>query len=466
MKYTPTIGIECHVQLRTKTKLFSAVDNDAREAKPNTLISHIDIGLPGALPVLNKAAIELSARAAFALNTVPQKHSYFERKHYFYPDLPMGYQITQYQSSIIVGGYVEINQAGATKKIGVERANLEADAGKNTHPAGADYSLVDFNRAGTPLLEIVSKPELHSAAEAKAYARELWLTMKYAGVTEGDLYHGHVRFDVNTSLSSESGKLGTRSEIKNLNSFRSVEAAVEYEIKRQTELLEKGEKVVQETRGWDEAKQETVSQRGKEEAHDYRYMPEPDVPPLELDDEFIKEQRAKMPQLPGDIRRILNKLSISADVIEDILDDQAACKKVLQAADTRAAPETIRRLAFDSLEEPDTLKVDLAEHIKVVEMLNAKEISSNTAKEILLTKAKNPAKSVEELSEGKKQVSDEAEIDKIVAEVLSENAQAAEDVKNGEVKAISFLVGQVMAKSKGKANPSVAQQLIKKQLGV
>ena len=466
MKNTPTIGIECHVQLKTKTKLFSAVDNDAREAKPNTLISHIDVGLPGALPVLNQAAIELSARAAFALNTKPQKFSSFDRKHYFYPDLPKGYQITQYAAPIIADGYVEFSIDGQTKKVEIERANLEEDAGKNTHPAGADYSLVDLNRAGTPLLEIVSKPDIHSAAEAKAFARELWLTMKYADVTEGDLYHGHVRFDVNTSLSSEPGKLGIRSEVKNLNSFRSVEAAIEYEIKRQSKLLDRGEKVIQETRGWDKAKQETVSQRGKEEAHDYRYMPEPDVPPLELDDEFIKKQQAEMPQLPGDIREILNKSSISADVIEDVLDDQAACKKVLQAADTHAAPETIRRLAFDSLEEPDTLKVDLTEHIKVAEMLNAKEISSNTAKDILLAKAKDPAKSVEELSKGKKQVSDESEIEKIVAEVLTENAKAAEDVKNGEMKAVAFLVGQVMAKSKGKANPGIAQQLIKKQLGV
>src|SRR3990167_7587806 len=192
-KYTPTIGIECHVQLKTKTKLFAAVGNDAREAPPNTLISHICVGMPGALPVLNKAAIDLSVRAAFALNSQPQKFSRFERKHYFYPDLPKGYQITQYEDSLIKGGYVEITVEGKTKNIGVERANLEEDAGKNTHPAGTDYSLVDLNRAGTPLLEIVSQPEISSPAEAKAYARELWLIMKFADVTDGDMYHGHVR---------------------------------------------------------------------------------------------------------------------------------------------------------------------------------------------------------------------------------------------------------------------------------
>jgi aspartyl-tRNA(Asn)/glutamyl-tRNA(Gln) amidotransferase subunit B len=241
-EFVPTIGIECHVQLKTKTKLFAAIGNDASQAEPNSLISHICVGMPGALPVLNEGAIELCCLAAFALNTNPQKFSHFERKHYFYPDLPKGYQITQFVDPIIKGGFVEITVDGKTKKIEIERAHLEEDAGKNTHPAGADYSLVDLNRAGTPLLEIVSKPDIHSGAEAKAYARELWLAMKYAGVTDGDLYHGHTRFDVNVSVSSDPNKLGTRSETKNLNSFRSVEAAVDYEIKRQTQLLEKGER--------------------------------------------------------------------------------------------------------------------------------------------------------------------------------------------------------------------------------
>src|SRR3989344_2300449 len=207
-KYSPTIGVETHVQLKTKTKLFAAVGNDARNAPPNSLISHICVGMPGALPVLNREAINLSARAAFALNTKPQKFSKFERKHYFYPDLPIGYQITQYEDPIITGGQVDILVEGQSRRIGIERANLEEDAGKNTHPPGANYSLVDLNRAGTPLLEIVSKPDIHSAAEAKAYARELYLLMKYAGATDGDMFHGHVRFDVNISVSKEPEKPG------------------------------------------------------------------------------------------------------------------------------------------------------------------------------------------------------------------------------------------------------------------
>src|SRR4051812_31267176 len=304
-QYTATIGIECHVQLKTNTKLFSAVGNDAREAPPNTLVSHIDFGLPGALPVLNKDAIKLASKAAFALNSRPQKFSKFDRKHYFYPDLPMGYQISQYDEPIVLGGHVEIEVEGHAKVIGITRAHLEADAGKSVHPAGKDYSLVDLNRAGTPLLEIVSEPDIKSAAEAKAYARELYLRMRYADVSEANLYYGNMRFDVNVSV-SKTDELGTRSETKNLNSFKSVEKAVDYEVTRQIELLEKGEKVVQETRGWLDDKQKTVSQRSKEDAHDYRYMPDPDLPPVVLDDAYIIEVEQNMPAGPEDYRKILS----------------------------------------------------------------------------------------------------------------------------------------------------------------
>lgn len=465
-KYLPSIGIETHVQLNTKTKLFSAVGNDAREAAPNTLISHIDTGMPGALPVLNRAAIEQCVRAALALKVKPQKFSRFERKHYFYPDLPKGYQITQYEDPIIKGGYLEVPSANGSFKVEIERANLEEDAGKNTHPEGADYSLVDLNRAGTPLLEVVSRPDIHSAAQAKAFAREMWLTMKYADITDGDLYLGHVRFDLNISVSKQPGSLGTRSEIKNINSFRSVENAVAYEISRQIELLEKGQTVVQETRGWDEAKQKSLSQRGKEEAQDYRYMPEPDIPPLDLTDEFIENAGAGLPELPSEIREILNKLSISPKAIEDILDNPSVYEKTSQAIDKNPGAEAVRRIAFDSLEEPSTIPVDISEHLKVAKMLADGQIHSNAAKEILLAKAADQSKTVEELAEDKIQLSDEAEIEKIVAEVLTTNSKAAKDVQKGEMKAIGFLVGQVMAKTRGKANPRLAQATIKKLLGL
>jgi len=380
--------------------------------------------------------------------------------------LPKGYQITQYEDPIIKGGSVQIETESGKKTISITRVHLEEDAGKNTHPEDTDYSLVDLNRAGTPLLEIVSEPQINSPAEAKAYARELYLLMRYADVSDVDLYHGNMRFDVNISVSKEEGKLGKRSEIKNLNSFRSVENAVKYEIDRQIELLEKGETIAQETRGWDEAKQKTTSQRGKEEAHDYRYMPEPDIPPLQLEDDWIESIKQQMSKLPPEIRGILNKLSIDAKVIEDILDNDAVCAKVLSTIESGAPAEVVRRVAFDSLEEPRTLAISIEDHVKAAEMLSVGQINSSAEKEILLQKAGQPEKSIEELAASKKQLSDESEIEKIVAEVISQNQSAADDVKNGEMKAIGFLIGQVMAKSRGQANPQIAQELIRKHLGL
>jgi aspartyl-tRNA(Asn)/glutamyl-tRNA(Gln) amidotransferase subunit B len=420
--------------------------------------------MPGAMPVLNGEAIDLAVRAAFALNTKPQKFSKFDRKHYFYPDLPKGYQITQFEDPIIKGGYVDINVDGNHTRINITRVHLEEDAGKNTHPDSADYSLVDLNRAGTPLLEIVSQPDIHSPAEAKAYARELYLLMKYADVSDVDLYHGNMRFDVNISVSVESDKLGKRAEIKNLNSFRSVENAVTYEIDRQIELYEHGKDMEQETRGWDEAKQKTISQRGKEESHDYRYMPEPDIPPLELDEKFINKIKSEMPVLPPQIREKFNKLSISPNVVEDILDrPEPQVHRILEAVD-QTKPELARRITFNLIEDPQAVKINLPDHIKIVEMVELNQLSSTGAKEALrgLIEGKNFAEATEPFL----QLSDEAEIEKIVSEVIAENQKIAEDIKNGELKAVGFLVGRVMAKSQGKANPQLAQEIIIKTLGL
>lgn len=473
--YTTTIGIECHVQLKTKTKLFSGADNDAREAPPNTLVNHIDFGLPGALPVLNAEALRLASRAAFALGTVPQHFSKFDRKHYFYPDLPMGYQITQFDEPIVLGGSVDIEVDGAIKTIGITRAHLEADAGKSTHPAGKDYSLVDLNRAGTPLLEIVSEPDMHSAAEAKAYAKELYLRMKYADVSEANLYYANMRFDVNVSV-SKTDELGTRSETKNLNSFRSVEKAVDYEVARQIELLEKGESIVQETRGWDDAKQKTISQRSKEDAHDYRYMPDPDLPPVVLDESYIADVKASMPPLPADFRAILAEIGIDPKVISDIVAVPETAKQVKRVYEAANASHA-RRVAFwllqpvseDEAEEAGWVStVTDEQYIKLSQMVEDNKLSSTAAKEILSLLPTNPDSDPERLAEEKDllQVSDEGEIEKIVQKVLSDNPEAAEDVKNGETKAIGFLVGQVMKASQGKANPALTQTLIKKQLGL
>jgi aspartyl-tRNA(Asn)/glutamyl-tRNA(Gln) amidotransferase subunit B len=482
-KYTTTIGIECHVQLKTKTKLFSAVGNDAREAPPNTLVSHIDFGLPGALPVLNAEAIHLATRAAFALGTEPEHFSKFDRKHYFYPDLPKGYQISQYDEPIIGKGVITIKVDGREKTVGITRAHLEEDAGKSTHHAGQDYSLVDLNRAGTPLLEIVSEPDMHTSVEAKAYARELYLRMRYADVSDANLYYGNMRFDVNVSV-SKTDELGTRSETKNLNSFRSVEKAVDYEVTRQIERLEKGERIVQETRGWDDAKQKTFSQRSKENADDYRYMPDPDLPPIIIEPAYIAKIKAEMPVMPNAWRQRLASFGVDQASIETLLDADAEStdvkylpliesnsgiagnpKKLVDFAINTAIP--LRKDGKDNVKDA---KVRYEMIFSVSAMFISNQVSSTNAKALLsqlLAGGVLPDNLVAYTKEkGLLQVSDEGEIAKIVTQVLKDNPKAAEDVKKGEMKAIGFLVGQVMKQSKGQANPSLAQDLIKRQLGL
>lgn len=475
-KYRISVGIECHVQLKTKTKLFSAVANDARDAEPNTLISHIDVGMPGALPVLNKKALELSLKAAFALNAEPQRFSKFDRKHYFYPDLPKGYQITQYDQPIIKGGYVEIAVDSEPKKIRITRVHLEEDAGKSTHPAGANYSLVDLNRAGTPLLEIVSEPDICSASEAKAYARELYLLMKYAEVSDVDLFQGNMRFDVNTSVSA-SEKLGVRTEVKNLNSFRSVEAAVEHEVERQIMLLEKGEVVQQETRGWDEVKQKTIAQRSKEEAQDYRYMPEPDIPPIELEEKYVSKIAQSMPPLPSEFRLAFKELEIDSSVIEGLVIMSPHTAQLTYGILKNHGVQHATRFcswlihSYDLLEKnmikPSARPIDEESILKLSDMVSKNIISARSGREIFVEMfqgGEDPLAIAKK--RGSIQDSDEVEIEKVATETIKENPKAAQDVKNGEMKAIGFLVGQLMAKSKGTANPALAQKIIKKILGV
>lgn len=470
--YTPTIGIECHVQLRTKSKLFAAVGNDAREVPPNTLISHICLGMPGALPVLNEKAVEYAVRVAFAFNTTPQKRSVFERKHYFYPDLPKGYQITQLNEPIISGGHVTIVTGDQEKTVRINRVQLEEDAGKSMHPAGADYSLVDLNRAGTPLLEIVSEADMRSPAEAKAYARELYLLVRYAGVSDANMYYGNMRFDVNVSVSSNPSQLGTRTETKNLNSFRSVEKAAEYEINRQIALLEKGQSIAQETLGWDDAKQKTVSQRTKEDVHDYRYFPDPDLPPVILTDEMIDNTKHSMPTMPAEYRAIFKQVGIEAQSAEVLIDTSENAAFVRAVHEQHGAGHAKRianwfvNVTTHQEEEDASNKSDVSSAVKLSQMVADSKLSSSAGKEIwahIYARGGDP----EEVAKEKNllQVSDTEEINKIVAQVIADNPKAVEDVKQGETKVIGFLVGQVMKASRGKANPGLAQELIKKQLG-
>jgi aspartyl-tRNA(Asn)/glutamyl-tRNA(Gln) amidotransferase subunit B len=485
-KYRATIGIECHVQLKTATKLFAAVGNDAREAEPNTLVSPICFGLPGTLPVLNKEAVHLAMRAAFALDTAPQKFSIFERKHYFYPDLPMGYQISQLHQPIIVGGTVTAEADDKPFSVRINRVQIEADAGKSTHPTGKDYSLVDLNRAGTPLLEIVSEADMHTAAEAKAYARELYLRMRYADVSDCNLYYGNMRFDVNVSVST-TDEWGTRTETKNLNSFRAVEKTIEYEINRQIELLEKGEKIAQETRGWDDAKQRTFKQRTKEDAEDYRYMPDPDLPPIELNDEQIEAVRREMPVLPAEWRRRLESLGLDKAAMELLLEaqlDDPAVNYLDLIEEVISEKDFARQLAnwFVNLEVPlrhdeaDKLNAEITNQGRLAlyrasaQLVKDGKLSSSNAK-ALITKVLTDAEQIQDVEAYAKQhnliqESDTGLLESIAKKVIEENPKAAEDVKNGEMKAIGFLVGQMMKASQGRANPGLAAELIKKQLGV
>lgn len=471
-KFVPTIGIECHVQLATKTKLFSGANNDARDEEPNIVVSPIDYGLPGMLPVLNHGAVELAIKAGLALGSNIALKSRFDRKHYFYPDLPNGYQITQLYEPIILEGLVKVPLNGETFDVRIHHAHLEADAGKLTHYD--DYSLVDLNRVGTPLIEIVSEPDIHSAQQAKAYAQELYLLMTYVGATHGDLYHGNMRFDVNISIAQEGAKeLGKRAEVKNLNSFRAVEKVVEYEFKRQSELLEKGKTIEQETRGWDDAKQKTFTQRSKENAPDYRYMPDPDLPPIVLKQADIDKSKTELPDLPSVYREAWQPLSLDGSVVSTLLADQNIAKLIL-AIQKSSDNEVAKRVsnwfasAVDGEEPEANIKLDKDKLIDLAQMVGKNELSSTAAKEIFNELISGSDKTPREIAQEKNllQVSDEGEIIKIVEQVLADPSakKAVDDIKAGNDKAIGFLVGQVMKLSQGKANPALAQKLIRERL--
>lgn len=497
--YEMTIGIECHVQLATKTKLFSAADNDARDAEPNSKVVPIDYGLPGMLPVLNWEAVRLAVKAGKALGSEIALRSHFDRKHYFYPDLPKGYQTTQMYEPIIGPGLVRVPlEDGSVVDVRIHHAHMEEDAGKLSHYDS--YSLVDLNRAGTPLIEIVSEPDIHSTAAARAYATELHRLMTYAGVTYGDLYHGNMRFDVNISVAKKAAtELGTRAEIKNLNSFRSVERAAEYEFNRQVDRLEKGEKIVQETRGWDDDKQITVSQRSKEDAQDYRYMPDPDIPPIVLTPEEIAEIQTSMPKLPPLYREQWQVLGLDQAVLTVILDHQPVAELIDSLAQIAYDPTSgngesvkadlgvdnatfmklVKRscnwFASTPVEQMDFAQLTngLVGPLRLLELANLVEqnkLSSTNAKDIFLslfdesTRGKMPEEIAKERS--LLQVSDTGAIAAVVDEVLADpaSAKALEDVRSGNDKAIGYLVGQVMKKSKGQANPAMAQQLIRERI--
>lgn len=477
-RYQPTIGIECHVQLKTVTKLFSGADNDARGKAPNTTVSPICFGFPGVLPVLNDEALTLAIRAGMALQATIPEMSRFERKHYFYPDLPKGYQITQLAEPVIVGGFVDVPQLDGTfKKVRIHHAHLEEDAGKLTHPTGSSESFVDLNRAGTPLIEVVSEPDMHGPAEARAFTQELYKLMTYADVTHGDLYQGNMRFDVNISLAPLGDEtLGTRAEVKNLNSFRAVEKAAEFECVRQATLLNAGKEVVQETRGWNDATQKTFSQRSKENAHDYRYFPDADIPVVRISAARVDAVKASMQPMPAQYRQVWQALGLDGSVINTLLASQALAQ-LITTIQTTAGDQHAKRIAHwfvSAISESDdenvtqqTNSLEPTSFIELSSMVSDNLLSSTSAKTIfnnILQTGESPRLIAERLN--LLQLSDQGEIATIVEAVLGEPAsqKAITDIKAGNEKAIGYLVGQVMARSKGKANPGLASTLIRERL--
>lgn len=469
--YTPTIGIEIHIQLATKSKMFCSCDNDSRQSGPNTNICPVCVALPGTLPVVNKGAVEMAIRLAKGLNAGVAHTTGFDRKNYFYPDSPKGYQITQMDQPIIQDGFVEILIGEKFKKIGIHHAHLEEDAGKLTHPVGVDYSLVDFNRAGTPLVEIVSEPDMHSAEEAKRYLQEVYNIATSLGICGGDMEHGNFKFDLNVSV-SKTKKMGSKVELKNLNSFRNAERALRYEIDRQIKILEGGETVGQETRGWNDAKARTFSQRSKEDTNDYRYFPEPDIPPFKLDNNFIDSIQSKVGILPIEVRKNLVELGLNVDE-QDVLIGQPQTIQIFQGAHRELKSPQLTKKAVNWLvgdyqawlsdtKKPSRLTGDnLAELIKLID--NG-EISSKIAKEIFpeVIDGSRPNDLIEQ--KGLKQVSDEAELEGIIEQIIIDNPKAVNDFGAGNEKALGFFVGQVMRATKGQANPGKVNKLIAKFL--
>ncbi len=468
--YTPTIGIEIHVQLATKTKMFCSCDNDSRSAEPNTNICPVCLAYPGTLPVVNKRAVELAIKLGRGLNAKVATRTSFDRKNYFYPDSPKGYQITQMDEPIIQSGHVDILVDGEFKRIGVHHAHLEEDAGKSTHPDGANFTLVDFNRAGTPLIEIVSEPDMHSPVEARRYLQEVYNIATTLGVTHGDLQHGNFKFDLNVSV-SPNDSLGTRTELKNLNSFRNAERALVYEIARQIDVLEAGEKIVQETRGYNDAKNTTFSQRGKEQAHDYRYFPEPDLPPLRITPDMIEHSERDIVILPIDVRRDLIQAGVGVDE-QDILIGQPHTLLAFQQArealtDKALSPKLVNWLVGDyqALLSSGTAASLNGEHLaELVEMIERGTISSKIAKDIFAEVATGKSPQSIVTTKGITQLSDRTQLEAIVREVLANNPTAVGEYKAGQDKVLGYLVGQVMKQTQGQANPVMINQILRDEL--
>lgn len=484
--YEAIIGLETHCQLNTNTKIFSPVSTQFG-APPNTNISPICLGYPGVLPVLNEKVLEYAVKAGLALNCQIAPYSKFDRKQYFYPDLPKNYQISQYDLPIAEHGWLEVEivdkktQAVSRKKIGITRLHMEEDAGKLVHAgsdrlSGSTHSLVDFNRAGVPLLEIVSEPDIRSGAEAAEYGQELRRIVRYLGISDGNMQEGSLRCDVNISIRPVGqSEFGTKVEIKNMNSFSAIQKAIDYEIERQIKAVEKGEPIVQETRLWEESSQRTISMRKKEGSSDYRYFPEPDLPPIEVSVEQRDAWGAELPELPAQKRhRYEEKLGLSAYDARVLSDDRAVAEYFETAIATEADTKQVANwLMGDIAAYLNSEKLAIADIAltpanlaELVTLIDKGTISGKIAKEILPELLTNAVDSVENLveSKGMTQISDTGALTAMIDELLAANPDKVEQFRAGKTKLQGFFVGQLMKKTSGRADPKVANKLLSQKL--
>ncbi|MBN1289646.1 MAG: Asp-tRNA(Asn)/Glu-tRNA(Gln) amidotransferase subunit GatB [Actinobacteria bacterium] len=478
MDYLTTIGLEIHVELLTNSKMFCGCPADFG-GDPNTKTCPVCLGHPGSLPVMNRKAVESTIRLGLSLNCDISPRSIFHRKNYFYPDMPKNYQISQYDIPLCVGGCLDVEMEGYARKVGITRVHLEEDTGKSLHVGesgrihGADFSLENFNRAGVPLAEIVTEPDIKSPEEARAFAQLLRSTIRYIGISDGKMEEGSLRVDANISISAGE-ELGTKVEIKNMNSFKALQRALAYEEERQRKVLNEGGTIVQETRHWDDAAGITHPLRSKEEAFDYRYFPEPDLLPVEPEPAWIDELRESLPELPvARAGRLKSEYGLPVEMVSAIIAEKALADFYEEALKSGGDPREIAKwIAGDLAALLNEQSVDISgspvtpAYIgELVGLITKKTISGKMAKDLLketFSSGKSPAKIVKE--KGLLQIADEDELMSMVEKVIAENPEAVEDFKNGKEQSLKFMMGQVMKMSRGKANPQITSDLIKQKL--
>ncbi|HMK55277.1 MAG TPA: Asp-tRNA(Asn)/Glu-tRNA(Gln) amidotransferase subunit GatB [Dissulfurispiraceae bacterium] len=474
-KYEVVIGLEVHAQLLTDTKMFCRCSTKFG-SEPNTQTCPVCMGMPGVLPVMNRKAVEYAIRTGLAMNCAIAPYSRFARKNYFYPDLPKNYQISQYELPLCEKGYIEIVVDGKVKRIGITRIHMEEDAGKNIHEEKGDFSFVDLNRTGVPLMEIVSEPDLRSPREASEYMRKLRAVLRYLGVCDGNMEQGSLRCDANVSIRPFGQReFGTRAELKNINSFKFVEKAIEYEIKRQISVVEDGGRIIQETRLWDSSAAVTRSMRSKEEAHDYRYFPEPDLPPVLVSQEWIDEIKESLPELPDQKReRFITKHGLPEYDAELLTAEKAVADWYERCVEAGGQPKAVSnwimgdlmRLMNEESCDIEQLSFTPAQLVEMLKLIEDGTISGKIAKEVfedMFRTGKNPGDIVKD--KGLVQISDTGELEKAVDEILAKSPNEVERYRAGDEKLMGFFVGQIMKATKGKANPKMLNDLLKQKLG-